>query len=220
MAARRTRGVSGSTVARATALAEQLRLECSILLELYVCNLFLITDLAERRLFGNIPGPSRAPGNRCIPAKAPREGRLVSVLPPSAQLDTGIKLRRLHSALLKCRVLLENAIAREEEELGGGQKGDYETQRKMVRDRLSFLLIVIEELLKAAGGNTTTPTPELESGGSNGLFELKLWVYRIFKEVNYWAKTAITILQSLPSPITRERVMMTTRARSRRSTRR
>lgn len=41
MAARWTRGVTGSnlsrtTVARATAIAEQLRYECSILLELYV----------------------------------------------------------------------------------------------------------------------------------------------------------------------------------------
>lgn len=191
MAARRTRG---TTVARATAIAEQLRLECSILLELYTNKESIAADVAE--------------------------GRLVPVLLPSFQLDARIALWRLHSALLQCRGLLENAIAREEEELGGGQKGDYETQREMVGDRLSFLLNVIEELLKAAGGSTTTPTPGLESGGSTGLFELKLWVYRIFKEVDYWAKTAITTLQALPPTITKEHATRATPVWSLRSARR
>lgn len=54
--------------------------------------------------------------------------------------------------------------------------------------------------------------------GPTTLFELKLWVYRIFKEVDYWTKTAITTLQALPSVIAKERVM-TTRVRSTRSTR-
>ncbi|XP_031732205.1 uncharacterized protein LOC116399293 isoform X2 [Anarrhichthys ocellatus] len=199
MAARRTRGVTGSdlsrtTVARATAIAEQLRYECSILLELYTKKESFVADVAD--------------------------GRLVSVPPPSSQLDTRDKLWRLHSALLQCRSLLESAIAREEEELGGGEKGDYETQRNMVKSSLSFLLITTGELLKAADG-AAVPTPGvegLESVGSTGLFELKLWVYRIFKEVDYWTKTAITTLQALPSVIVKR--ARTTRVRSVRSARR
>lgn len=89
------------------------------------------------------------------------DGRLVSVPPPSSQLDTRDKLWRLHSALLQCRSLLERAIAKEEEELGGGMKGDYETQRRMVKERLSLLLINTGELLKAVDG-TAVLTPDLE----------------------------------------------------------
>ncbi|KAI3353204.1 hypothetical protein L3Q82_019752 [Scortum barcoo] len=149
------------------------------------------------------------------------EGRLVSVPPPSSQLDTRDKLWRLHSALLQCRSLMERAIAREEEELGSGRKGEYETQRKMVKERLSLLLINTGELLKAADG-TAVPTPStegLELDGPTVLFELKLWVYRIFEEVDYWTKTAINTLQALPSVISKERVR-TARVRSTRSTRR
>ncbi|XP_034067442.1 ciliary neurotrophic factor [Gymnodraco acuticeps] len=201
MAARRTRGMTGpdvsrSTVARAASIAEQLRYECSILLELY----------REKESFT---------------ADVLVDGRLVSVAPPSSQLDTRDKLWRLHSALMQCRSLLERAIAREEEELGGGKKGDYETQRKMVKDRLSYLLICTGELLKTAGGAALlTPSLEgLELDGPTALFELKLWVYRIFKEVDYWTKTAITTLEALPSVIAKERVR-TSRVRTTRSTRR
>lgn len=89
------------------------------------------------------------------------DGRLVSVPPPSSQLDTRDKLWRLHSALLQCRSLLERAIAKEEEELGVGKMGDYETYRKMVKDRLSLLLFSTGELLKAVDG-TAVLTPSLE----------------------------------------------------------
>lgn len=202
MATRRTRGMTGSdlsrtTVARATAIAEQLRYECSILLELYRKKESFTADVTLT------------------------DSRLVSVPPPSSQLDTRDKLWRLHSALLQCRSLLERAIAKEEEELGSGKKGDYETQRKMVKDRLSFLLIVTGELLKTAD-STAVLTPSLEGlelDGPTTLFELKLWVYRIFKEVDYWTKTAITTLQALPTVIAKERAR-TTRVRSTRSARR
>lgn len=98
------------------------------------------------------------------------DGRLVSVPPPSSQLDTRDKLWRLHSALLQCRSLLERAIAKEEEELGDGKKGDYETQRKMVKDRLSLLLVNTGELLKAVDGAAVlTPSSEgLEVGAGVG----------------------------------------------------
>ncbi|KAK5866109.1 hypothetical protein PBY51_020324 [Eleginops maclovinus] len=201
MAARRTRRITGpdvsrSTVARAARIAELLQYECSILLELYREKESFTADILV-------------------------DGRLVSVPPPSSQLDTRDKLWRLHSALLQCRSLLDRAIAREEEELGGGKKGDYETQRKVVKDRLSYLLISTGELLKTAGGPALlTPNLEgLEIDGPTTLFELKLWVHRIFKEVDYWTKMAITTLEALPSVIAKES-MMTTRVRSTRSARR
>lgn len=89
------------------------------------------------------------------------DARLVSVPPPSSQLDTRDKLWCLHSALLQCHILMERAIAKEEEELGSGKKADYETQRKMVKDRLSLLLINTGELLKAVDG-TTVQTPSVD----------------------------------------------------------
>uniref|UniRef100_A0AAQ4PWP1 Ciliary neurotrophic factor n=1 Tax=Gasterosteus aculeatus aculeatus TaxID=481459 RepID=A0AAQ4PWP1_GASAC len=143
------------------------------------------------------------------------DSHLVSVPPPSSQLDASDELRRLHSALLQCRSLLESTIAREEEELGGGKADDYETQRKMVKDRLSLLLISTGELLQAAGG-AGVPPPGVEgskSDGSSGLFQLKLWVYRIFKELEYWTKTAVTTLQALLSVTGKERAR-TPRGRS------
>lgn len=195
MADRRTRrgigsDVSRTTAARAAAIAEQLHHECSILLELYRKTENFPADVAD--------------------------GRLVSVPPPSSQLDTRDKLWRLHSALLQCRSLLERAIAKEEEELGSGRKGEYENQRKMVKERLSLLLINTGELLKAADG-PAVPTPSLEVNGPTIVFELKLWVYRIFKEVDYWAKMTITTLKGLPSVIVMEPARTT---RARRSTRR
>lgn len=202
MAARRTRGMTGSdlsrsSVARATAIAEQLRYECSILLELYRKKESFTADVTVT------------------------DSRLVSVPPPSSQLDTRDKLWRLHSALLQCRSLLERAITKEEEELGGGKEEDYETQRMMVKDRLSLLVVNTGELLKTADGTAVlTPSSDgLELDGPAILFELKLWVYRIFREVDYWTKTAITTLQALPSVTDKERVR-TTRVRSTRSARR
>ena len=78
---------------------------------------------------------------------------LVTCPPPSSQLDTRDKLWRLHSALLQCHMLMERVIAKEDEELGGDKEAEYETQRKMVKDRLSLLLINTGELLKAIDGS-------------------------------------------------------------------
>lgn len=89
------------------------------------------------------------------------DGHLVSVPPPSSQLDTRDKLWRLHSALLQCHILMERAITREEKELDSGRTADYETQRKMVKDRLSLLLINTGELLKAVDG-AVVQTPSVD----------------------------------------------------------
>ncbi|XP_010734460.2 ciliary neurotrophic factor [Larimichthys crocea] len=202
MAARLTRHMTGTdlsrtTAARAAAIAEQLHYECSILLELYQKKESFAPDVLAS------------------------DGRLVSVPPPSSQLESRDKLWRLHSALLQCRSLLERAIAKEEEELGGVKKADYETQRKLVKDRLSLLLINTGELLKSVDGTAVlSPSVEgLELDGPTSVFEMKVWVYRIFKEVNDWTKMAITTLQAMPTVITKERAR-TVRARATRSARR
>lgn len=51
------------------------------------------------------------------------------------------------------------------------------------------------------------------------LFELKLWVYRIFREVDYWTRTAVSVLQALPSATAAKERVMTARLRSARSAR-
>ncbi|XP_051940302.1 ciliary neurotrophic factor isoform X1 [Hippocampus zosterae] len=181
-----------TTAARAAAIAELLLLEISNLLELYSKRETFTADV--------IAGDSR----------------LVSVPPPSSQLDTPDKLWRLHAALIQCRGLMERAIAKEDEEMGSGT-GEYETLRKMVKERLSFLINMTGELVKAVDGPAMM-MPSLNDSvepDSLTLFELKLWVFRVFTEVDYWAKTAVTILQALP----KERVR-TTRHRSTRSSRR
>lgn len=81
----------------------------------------------------------------------------MSVPPDSSQLDPGDKLWRLHSALLQCRSFLDRAILKEDEELGANVKGEYETQRRRVKERLSILI----ELL-AAADDTAAPAPHSE----------------------------------------------------------
>lgn len=54
--------------------------------------------------------------------------------------------------------------------------------------------------------------------GPTVVFELKVWVYRIFKEVEYWTKTTITTLKTLTIVIAKEQARVG-RARSTRSTR-
>lgn len=89
------------------------------------------------------------------------DGHLVLVPPPSSHLDTRDKLWCLHSALLQCHMLMERAITREEKELDSGRMADYETQRKMVKDRLSLLLINTGELLKGVDG-AAVQTPSVD----------------------------------------------------------
>lgn len=187
MAGIRTRAMSRTTAARAADIAAQLQNECSVLLKLY------------RK-------------KEQLPADVP-DGRLVSISPPFSQLDTRGKLRHLHSALEQCHSLLERAIAKEEEELDGPEKGEYENRRKSLKDRLSYLLISTRELLKAAEGPTIL-TPGLigsESDDPTTLFELKLWVYQIFMEVKHWSEMAVAVLQELQSNAAKEPSKRSTR---------
>lgn len=90
------------------------------------------------------------------------DGRLVSVPPPSSQLDARDKLWCVHSALLQCHILMERAITKEEAELGSSKRADYETQRKMVKDRLSLLLMNTGELLRTMDGGAAVQTPSVD----------------------------------------------------------
>ncbi|XP_034045144.1 ciliary neurotrophic factor [Thalassophryne amazonica] len=179
-----------TTAARATSIAELLQHECSILLELYRKKEGFTSDLPVG------------------------DGRLVSVPPLSSQLDSRDKLWRVHSALLQCRSLMERSIIKEDEEFGT-DIGEYESQRNMVKDRLSLLLANTAEL-KAIDG-TVVLSPMLEVNATTNVFDLKIWIYRIFKELDHWTKTAITVLQALSSVTPKERAR---RVRSTRSTRR
>uniref|UniRef100_A0A672FRP6 Ciliary neurotrophic factor n=1 Tax=Salarias fasciatus TaxID=181472 RepID=A0A672FRP6_SALFA len=194
MDGRRTRRTTGGEMDRGTAarVAELLLHECSILLELYRKKEAFTAGLADQRL--------------------------VSVPLPSSQTDAKDKLWCLHSALLQCLSLLERAIIKEEEELGGGVTGEYEKQRKLVKDRLEFLIRSIGELLRATdGGAVLTPSAELNSPTT--VFELKVWVYQIFREVDYWTRTTVATLKDLPTVIAKREARTTRAARSIRNTR-
>ncbi|XP_037830795.1 ciliary neurotrophic factor isoform X2 [Kryptolebias marmoratus] len=183
------------TRTRAAAVAALLQEECSNLLALYREKEDFPVDVAEVRL--------------------------VPVAPPSSQLDTRDKLLHLHSALLQCHTLLERAITKEDEMLGGGEKGKYEKQREMVKNRLSHLIISTGELLKAADGSPILipHSDDPEPRSPTVLFKLKLWIYQIYKEVDHWTKAVIATLKELPAETDRKRKRIMPATRSARITR-
>ncbi|XP_062334570.1 ciliary neurotrophic factor isoform X1 [Osmerus eperlanus] len=186
MAGMRTRsgrtfsGPSRTTLARVDAIALELHHECTLLLGLY----------RTKESFS----PELTVGN----------GRpMLSMPPPSSQLSTRDKLWRLYSALLQCRGLLVRAVTQEEEEFGGGEGGEYESQRKTVRDRLGHLLDSMRRLLEEVEGApaitaNTESIEQIDGPTSGGAFELKLWIYRIFSEVEHWSRMTTATLRSIP----------------------
>lgn len=137
------------------------------------------------------------------------DNRLVSVETPSSPLD---RWGKLCSALLQCHRLMDRAGSKEEDKLGTGKKGEYENQRDRVKDRL----LLLTKLLKSTGGSAALTTVKQEVDCPTSLFELKLWVYRVFKEVDYWARLTF---QALSAEKSKEPVRAM-RARSKRSARR
>lgn len=179
-----------TTVSSAVSIAEQLQYDCSILLELFRKKESFSSDVAVA------------------------DGRLVSVQLSSTLLDSRDKLWCLYSALVQCRTLMEKAISKEEEELSNGQTGEYEKQRKVVKERVSFLIAKTGEMIKSQDSSALlTPSvgPEVEC--PTVLFELKLWVYRVYKELDYWAKLAISTLQALHKEPVGARRARSTRSR-------
>ncbi|XP_029621863.1 uncharacterized protein LOC115202112 [Salmo trutta] len=182
MAGTRTRRGAGSEqsrTARAAALAEELHHECTFLLELYRKK----EAFSEELTVGG--------------------ERLVTVPLLSSQLSPNDRLWRLYSALQQCRNLLERAIGLEEGVGNDGDRVQYESQKKTVRDRLGHLLASTRLLLEDGAGTAAfTPDPkntEIGSPVNGGPFQLKLWIYRIFNELEYWTLAASKTLKALHS---------------------
>lgn len=57
---------------------------------------------------------------------------------------------------------MERAITKEDGELGSSKRADYETQRKMVKDRLSLLLLNTREVLRTMDGAAAVQTPSMD----------------------------------------------------------
>lgn len=160
-------------VSSAVSLAEQLQNNCSILLELFRKKENFSSDVTVT------------------------DGRLVQL--SSVLLDSQDRLWGLYSALVQCCTLMDKAIAKEDEELGNGQTGEYEKQRRVVKDRLSYLIAKTGELIRSQD-SAALITPSIEVECPTVLFDLKLWVYRIYKELDYWAKMAISTFKALHKP--------------------
>lgn len=78
----------------------------------------------------------------------------------SSQLSPNDRLWRLYSALQQCRNLLERAIGLEEGVGNDGDRVQYESQKKTVRDRLGHLLASTRLLLEDGAGTAAfTPDP-------------------------------------------------------------
>lgn len=79
----------------------------------------------------------------------------------SSQLSPNDRLWRLYSALQQCRNLLERAIGLEEGVGNDGDRVQYESQKKTVRDRLGHLLASTRLLLEDGAGTAAfTPDPK------------------------------------------------------------
>lgn len=179
-----------TTLSSALSIAEQLQHECSMLLELFRKKESFSSEIAVA------------------------DSRMVSVQLSSALLDSQDKLWCLYSALVQCRALMDKAISKEEEELSNGQTGEYEKQRKVVKDRMSFLIARTGEMVTSQDSSaliTSTVGSEVEC--PTVLFEFKLWVYRVYKELDYWVKMAISTLQALHKESAGSRRVRTTRSR-------
>ncbi|XP_014050906.1 uncharacterized protein isoform X2 [Salmo salar] len=127
--------------------------------------------------------------------------RLVTVPPLSSQLSSNDMLWRLYSALQQCRNLLEHAIGREEGVGNDRNRTEYESQKKTVSDRLGHLLESTRLLLADGAGTAAfTPDPnntEIDGPVNGSPFALKLWIYRIFNELEHWTLTASKTLKDL-----------------------
>ncbi|CAL1601404.1 unnamed protein product [Knipowitschia caucasica] len=152
----------------AVSIAEQLHYECTILLELFRKKESFSSSLT---------------------------GADVRLVPVQQSSDNEGRLWGLYSALVLCQALMDKAMSKEEEELGSGEMGEYEKQRRIVYERLKYLIATIWNLLETklcSSVGTEVECPTL-------LFELKLWIYSVFKEIHFWAEMAGSILLQLES---------------------
>ncbi|XP_069001499.1 ciliary neurotrophic factor-like [Embiotoca jacksoni] len=162
-----------SLTGNAVSLARLLHHECSHLLQLY----------KEKEAF--------------LSDHTPDSGRIVSLSPDSEEPSTAEQVQLLHSALRQCLGLL-HCVALKEEEEWGNLEGDYESMRKTVRARLEILLHIIKNLAGVDGTSLeVTPDHQCNEEVDGGVFELKMWTYRVLLELIHWAEHAVRTLHVL-----------------------
>ncbi|XP_061108277.1 uncharacterized protein LOC133135360 [Conger conger] len=163
-------GSGRSRTGKAVALARLLHRDCTRLLELY----------KEKESF-----PSE---------HSTETDRILSLCVTSPDLSADERVWLLHSALQQCLGLLEYVIGREEELEGEGDE-EYHSVRRTVRDRLGHLLNTTRVLLeKEEEVNIPTPNPDcnkdVEVDEGDGVFGMKLWIYRVLQELIHWSHSA------------------------------
>ncbi|KAL6466856.1 hypothetical protein MHYP_G00246600 [Metynnis hypsauchen] len=169
-----------SATSRAVALADLLHQDCKQLLQLY----------QERESF--------------LSQHVPEGGRLVTTDLCTDTPTTVDQVGHVRSALQRCLELLECLIVREVEEMGGELEGEYETVRKMVKDRLGHLLHSTGALLENGEG-VCPPSLEfqcvqgLDEVEGSGSFANKQWTYRVLLELIHWTDSATQALHLLHS---------------------
>ncbi|KAG5848263.1 hypothetical protein ANANG_G00096620 [Anguilla anguilla] len=113
-------------------------------------------------------------------------------------------------------VLLFERVIGWEIEQGFGGEGEYERVRSTVKDRLGHLLQSTKNLLAETEGITPlTPDPnnpeETDGLEKGGIFEAKLWTFRVLQELIHWTQSAAQTLHSVQSEREKERGRTTVR---------
>lgn len=180
-----------SRMGKAVALARLLNRDCTRLLELY----------RERESFS--------------PELSLDKGRIVALVLSAPHLSANERVWLLHSALHQCLRLFERVIGWEIEQ-GFGGEGEYERVRNTVKDRLGHLLQSTKNLLAETEGITPlTPDPvnpeETDGLEKGGIFEAKLWTFRVLQELIHWTQSAAQTLHSVQSEREKERGRTTVR---------
>ncbi|KAG9342411.1 hypothetical protein AGOR_G00192090 [Albula goreensis] len=186
-----------SRTGRAVALARLLNRDCTRLLELY----------RERE---------------SLPPELPLEkDRIVALSPSAPHLSANERVWLLHSALCQCLRLLEHVIGWEEKQ-GFSGEGEYESVQTTVKDRLGHLLQSTKTLLVDGEGITPlTPDPgnpeETDGLEKGGIFEAKLWTYRVLQELIHWTQSTAQTLHNLHSERDKDRAKTTRKGKREKS---
>ncbi|XP_066535945.1 ciliary neurotrophic factor [Hoplias malabaricus] len=121
-------------------------------------------------------------------------GQLVK-LPPLDALSSAERLCFLHAALSECRLLLDEAIKREDEQFVL-QGDEYKTQRGTVKDRLGHLLLSTERLLEDSK-RCAASVAEIPDSLDSGTFAVKFWILQVLQDLVHWSKQTSRTLQAM-----------------------
>ncbi|TRZ00863.1 hypothetical protein DNTS_034083 [Danionella cerebrum] len=132
-----------------------------------------------------------------LPSSGVSGVHLVSVPPLVPQLSDTDKISILRAALKECLQLLEDVIAKEDEEFS--DESDYKTKQKTVRDRLRHLLASTEQLADGQTFAAEVKENVLDGQSVGSSFGLKMWTVRVLQEIVHWTGQTSDILQSPPA---------------------